>query len=131
MLQFDFIYSDVDEFIRTILFDFVTSCSKQIEEIKLKGIILLMEEISHLVAKILLLDYTFNPYNVLIKAISCIILSFDIVRSSNFKRIFSDTKIAYIDDWIRSFISKTDLEVKAIEDFYRKSFHLLWQVQNR
>lgn len=115
-LDFNLFITSMHDFIKNFIFDLLYNNRKAIKKIKLKTLIDLIEKVSIYISKILIHSDYFSQYKNSLKAITCIIVSFDLIRSN--KSNFTNDMINFVHEWIKFLIEHSNYDPLLINSLY-------------
>ncbi|MCQ2818151.1 MAG: cyclin [archaeon] len=116
-LDFDIVFGDIEDYIRSFLLDLCLTKKARIAELQAKEAILLLEKMSIGLARLMYCWGIFSSYPLNLRAVTCIVLGFDLLRS-NLKKEYSKEREKFIDGWIHFIIEGSKIPMKKVEKLY-------------
>ena len=118
MIDFNVFYTSSYDFIKNFIYDFKYNNRKILSKLKMKSQMELLESTAAYICKVILHSELFSGYKSSLKAISCIIVAFDLVRSNS--TAMSTDSESFIHEWINFLIDQSRFEPSVINDVYNE-----------
>ena len=112
------IRTSIHEFIRTYYYDFKFNNKKLISNLKIEEDIKNMENLAVYFAKLMCYFHKFYNYSYSLKAITCIIASFDTYRNSG--KLANSKGESFFREWILFLIEESQFSANIINEVYVK-----------
>lgn len=109
--------TSMGEFITSLFFDFVQNNRQFVDQYSLTRFIRIMEFNSIYYAKLITHFHQFNGYFCSLKAIACIVVSFDQIRNGQIKLQYEEEY--YMKEWLRYIIKENSFDTQ-IEKIYKE-----------
>jgi hypothetical protein len=126
------IRTSIHEFIKTYFFDFKYNNEEIIKELNIEEDTKKIESVAIYYAKLSCYYEDFYEYNCCLKAVTCIIASFDSFRNSAeiFKNPAKAECLSFCRDWILFLISESEYSSEAINEVYMKLLNVHYNYEN-
>lgn len=118
VIDFNLVTVHTYDFIRIFLYDLCINNQDKIKFYNVENHIRAIEKISIYLAKMLTLDESYDKYHHSLKALGCIVVAFDILRSHS--RTLDKEKESFIREWIVFIIKQSGYTEKNVESLYKK-----------
>lgn len=118
IVNFNLFFNSSYDFIRNFIYDFLYNNKKVINKYKMKRNIETLERTAIYISKIILHSEIFAGFKSSLKAIACLIVAFDIVRSD--PNALSKDSEGFMDEWINFLISQSRYEPQVINRVYNQ-----------
>ena len=118
VIDFNLVSIHTYDFIRIFLYDLCINNTQKIKFYKIEEHIRTIEKISIYLAKMVALDETYDKYRHSLKALTCIVIAFDILRSHS--KTLDKEKEIFIREWIIFIIKQSGYTEKNVENLYKK-----------
>lgn len=118
LMEFKIMGASTFDFIKNFIYDFIFNNKKIITKIKGKRNIEILEETAIYISKLILHSEIFSGFKSSIKAIACIVLSFNIVREN--VEDFNGEIEKFTSDWIKFLVEQSRYEPDFIMQLYYK-----------
>lgn len=118
MLDFNILFTSTSDFIKNFIFDFSFNNNKVIQKLKMKSQIEMLEETAIYISKVILHSETFSGYRGSLKAIACIVVAYDLLRSN----VITFTKDIenFTHEWIAFLIDQSRFNPNLINAVYNE-----------
>jgi len=117
-IEWDVIYSTTYESIKILLFDFNQNNQLMIKSLKMEKVSQIIENTSVYLAKMSLHFHEFLIYLNSAKAIACIVIALDIIKSNS--NILSKEADSFLQKWIKFLLNQSGHSVEYLNKVYSK-----------